>query len=105
MRELDFIGAVELAYDRTKDDATWLADLTAFVGPSFGPGPLDLSSLSAAERDVTCRLLDGHGNERIARDRGTAVRTVANQVASIFRKLNVSSRSELSALLYRRPSA
>lgn len=38
MKELDFIGAVELAYDRTKDDATWLADLTAFVGPSFGPG-------------------------------------------------------------------
>lgn len=67
--------------------------------------PVDLSSLSAAERDVTCRLLDGHGNERIARDRGTSIRTVANQVASIFRKLNVSSRSELSALLYRPPSA
>ena len=60
----------------------------------------DLSSLSVAERDITRRLLDGHDNARIARERGTSRRTVANQVASIFRKLRVSSRGELSARLY-----
>lgn len=60
----------------------------------------DLSSLSPAEREVTGRLLDGHDNARIARERGTSLRTVANQVASIFRKLGVSSRGELAARLY-----
>ena len=59
-----------------------------------------LSALSPAEREVTARLLDGYDNERIARERGTSLRTVANQVASIFRKLGVSSRGSLSAWLY-----
>ncbi|CAN5767663.1 hypothetical protein BH11MYX4_BH11MYX4_35440 [soil metagenome] len=59
----------------------------------------DLSSLTQAERSVTAGLLNGHDNARIARERGTSVRTVANQVASIFRKLGVSSRGELAARL------
>jgi DNA-binding CsgD family transcriptional regulator len=59
----------------------------------------DLSALGVAEREVAGRLLDGHDNARIARDRGTSRRTVANQVASIFRKLGLSSRGELCARL------
>lgn len=35
---LDFIGACELAYDRTIDQQTWLDELTAFVAPAFGTG-------------------------------------------------------------------
>lgn len=38
-------------------------------------------------------------NAEIAERRGTSPRTVANQVASLFRKLGVASRSELRALV------
>ena len=53
--------------------------------------------LAAAERDVLRRILRGESNAEIAAARGTAVRTVANQVSSIFHKLGVSSRGELVA--------
>lgn len=56
-------------------------------------------SLSPAERDVTFALLHGATNAEIAARRGVAVRTVANQIASIFKKLGVSSRTELAAML------
>ena len=39
MKPLDFIGAIELAYDRSKDDASWLDDVTRTVAPAFSPGP------------------------------------------------------------------
>lgn len=55
--------------------------------------------LTKAERDVLALLLAGLSNAEIARQRRTSVRTVANQVASIFQKLGVSSRSELAALM------
>ena len=38
MKPLDFIGAIELAYDRTTDQRTWLDELTAFITPAFGTG-------------------------------------------------------------------
>ena len=39
MKPLDFIWAIELAYDRTHDDARWLNDLAAAVAPAFSSGP------------------------------------------------------------------
>jgi DNA-binding CsgD family transcriptional regulator len=54
-------------------------------------------SLTPAEREVCALLLGGLSNQEIAARRGCAVRTVANQVAAIFRKAGVSSRSELAA--------
>jgi len=53
-------------------------------------------SLSDAERDVTALALAGLSNSEIGRRRGTSGRTVANQMATIFRKLGVSSRTELA---------
>ncbi len=53
--------------------------------------------LSGAERHVLALILEGKSNASIAGVRGTAVRTVANQVTSIFRKLGVASRAELAA--------
>jgi DNA-binding CsgD family transcriptional regulator len=53
--------------------------------------------LSPSERDVAARVLAGESNAEIARARGVAVRTIANQIASIFRKLGVGSRAELAA--------
>jgi DNA-binding CsgD family transcriptional regulator len=57
-----------------------------------------LDGLSPAEREVVRLALDGLSNSQIAEARATAVRTVANQLASIFRKLAIGSRLELFAL-------
>ena len=57
--------------------------------------------LTEAERDIVDRVLEGHSNAEIARARGTSARTVANQLAGVFRKLGVQSRSELARLCAR----
>jgi DNA-binding CsgD family transcriptional regulator len=59
------------------------------------PNVLLPTSLTDAERAVVAALLLGRSNGEIAESRRVALRTVANQVASIFRKLEVSSRVEL----------
>jgi DNA-binding CsgD family transcriptional regulator len=51
--------------------------------------------LTRAERDVALLVLAGNSHEDIAKIRGRATRTIANQVASVFRKLGVASRTEL----------
>ncbi len=56
-------------------------------------------SLTAAERDVVRRALSGASNAEIARGRGSSPRTVANQLASIFRKLGIFSRNALAQCL------
>lgn len=61
----------------------------------------DLSKLTAAEREVMELIVSGLSNAEVARKRGTAVRTVANQLQSLFRKLGVNSRAELSAKVAR----
>jgi DNA-binding NarL/FixJ family response regulator len=59
------------------------------------------SSLTESERDVMRLILEGKTNSEIALDRSRAMRTVANQVASIFRKLKIGSRCELYSLAAR----
>jgi DNA-binding NarL/FixJ family response regulator len=56
------------------------------------------SLLTGTEFEIAHDVLAGLTNAEIARRRGTAVRTIANQVASIYRKLRVRSRLELSLL-------
>lgn len=51
--------------------------------------------LSPGENKVVGALVEGRTYAEIARDRGVSVRTVANQVASAFRRLGVSGRLEL----------
>ncbi len=53
--------------------------------------------LTPSERQVALAVLAGLSNADIARMRGSSPRTVANQVAAIFRKLGVRSRAELAA--------
>jgi DNA-binding NarL/FixJ family response regulator len=53
--------------------------------------------LTRSEHQVAHALLSGLSNAAIGRLRGSSERTVANQVASIFRKLGVHSRTELAA--------
>jgi DNA-binding NarL/FixJ family response regulator len=60
------------------------------------------ANLTKAEGAVLRQLLQGQSNAQIARLRGTALRTVTNQISSLFRKLGVHSRTELIARLMRR---
>jgi DNA-binding CsgD family transcriptional regulator len=55
------------------------------------------TGLTAAERDVATLAAAGLSNAAIAMHRGTAIRTVANQMASVLRKLRIGSRHELGA--------
>ncbi|MGR9109083.1 MAG: helix-turn-helix transcriptional regulator, partial [Gammaproteobacteria bacterium] len=67
----------------------------------FGAYPLinenRVTSLTEAERAVLTHLLSGSTNDDIARRRKTSRHTVANQIQSIFDKLQVRSRGELAA--------
>jgi len=55
--------------------------------------------LSPAEKAVLRMRLEGKSHAEIAARRRTSLRTVANQVATAFHRLGVSSRSDLMGLL------
>ena len=55
--------------------------------------------LTPAEHEVVGMMLQGLSNAAIGERRRTSPRTVANQIASIFRKLGVGSRGELAAAI------
>jgi DNA-binding CsgD family transcriptional regulator len=55
--------------------------------------------VTGAERAVLGLAAAGLSNAKIAACRGVSPRTVANQIASVFRKLGVHSRLELHAWL------
>ncbi|MEM6730004.1 MAG: helix-turn-helix transcriptional regulator, partial [Myxococcota bacterium] len=57
-------------------------------------------SLSAVEASLAKAVLAGHSNSKIAADRGVSIRTVSNQLASLYKKAGVSSRQELVVWLY-----
>jgi DNA-binding CsgD family transcriptional regulator len=85
-RPATFFGRIPLGQDA----------LIALRGPAVEQ---DLSVLSAAEREVGRDLLRAVPQRDIARRRGRALRTVANQVRSIYRKLGVSDRNEFVTLV------
>ena len=58
-----------------------------------------LAALTKAERAVALLAVRGLTNAAIAKRRRCAVRTIANQLQSIYRKLGVGSRAELGALV------
>jgi DNA-binding NarL/FixJ family response regulator len=51
--------------------------------------------LTRAELEIARMLRGGLSNAEIAAARGRSLRTIANQVAAILRKLGVSSRHEV----------
>jgi DNA-binding CsgD family transcriptional regulator len=64
--------------------------------------PIDRSHairLTRAELQVARAVARGATNAQIARIRGTSIRTVANQVASILRRLRAMSRSDAALKL------
>ncbi len=87
-----------------------LAALVAAVAQSPAPGgPVtllsserssnELAQLTRAERDVALAMARGASNAEIAARRGTSPRTVANLAQRVFRKLDVTSRTELARRL------
>lgn len=71
-----------------------------FVVISYPRIPPSIAArLTSAEREVVEGVLDDLSDVEIAARRGTAARTVQNQLSSVYRKLGVASRGELSSRL------
>jgi DNA-binding CsgD family transcriptional regulator len=73
------------------------ADLLRVVLPSKTHAVARVAELTASERAVVVLALSGCSNASIANQRGSTARTVANQLASVYRKLGISGRRELAA--------
>ena len=58
-------------------------------------------ALTLAEQEVALQLYAGASQREIAETRGVSVKTIGNQLESIYRKLGVSSRVELVLRLRR----
>lgn len=56
--------------------------------------------LPPAELAVIRLLVEGLSYQEIAKLRGTSMRTIANQITSVFRRLNVSGRNDLVQRLF-----
>jgi DNA-binding NarL/FixJ family response regulator len=78
----------------TLDGATYLV-------VEWRPDGEALAALTPSERAVADLVARGASNEEIARRRRTSTRTVANQIASILRKLGVSSRVAVARAIAR----
>jgi DNA-binding CsgD family transcriptional regulator len=57
------------------------------------------SPLTARELEVALAVAEGASNREVGHASGVSVRTIENQLQSIYRKLGVADRSELSALV------
>lgn len=53
------------------------------------------AALTNAEAQIAELVLRGASSAEIARARGVSLRTIANQLASIYRKVGVCTRAEL----------
>jgi DNA-binding CsgD family transcriptional regulator len=53
--------------------------------------------LTDSEKRVVQLVTRGWSNSRVAAERGTSPRTIANQLTAVYRKLGVQSRRELIA--------
>jgi DNA-binding CsgD family transcriptional regulator len=78
------------------------AELIAALGGPAVPCSMP-ECLTPAEREVVSMVLRGSSNRDIALCRGTSVRTVANQLQSVYARLGVGSRRELVAALIGAP--
>jgi DNA-binding CsgD family transcriptional regulator len=90
-------GAKFRPYPRLVRDGRFLEQTITVPRPDAALAPW----LAPAEHAVINLLIEGQSYAEIAENRQTSIRTVANQVASGFRRLGVSGRAELLCLLAR----
>lgn len=83
----------ELHYERIIVDGEELHLVSHALFGSSAPDPL--AALPRALADVARLALTGHDTQSIARARGTSPRTVEKQLETLYRRLGVSSRTEL----------
>jgi DNA-binding NarL/FixJ family response regulator len=80
--------------------STFEHDGTEYVVVSRPLGrPLAFEKLTPAELSVAEGVLAGCSMRELAGQRGVSERTIANQMAGIYRKLGIASRHELVALV------
>ena len=70
--------------------------LDAFTGSAPEPKDADLDQLTAREREVLQHIARGYMYKEIAQRLGISVKTVEAHVSAVLRKLQLSSRHELS---------
>ncbi|GAB2695970.1 LuxR C-terminal-related transcriptional regulator [Thalassiella azotivora] len=97
-------AALSAAVRRVADgDAVFSPRLAGFVLDAFGTGAADLATgddeldrLSAREREVMRLIARGYAYKEVARELVISVKTVETHVSSVLRKLQLSSRHELT---------
>ncbi len=92
---LDAVGRV------AEGDAVFSPRLAGFVLDAFAgevPGPSDpeLDQLTAREREVLRHLARGYSYKEIARQLSISVKTVETHASAVLRKLQLSSRHQLT---------
>jgi DNA-binding NarL/FixJ family response regulator len=70
--------------------------LDAFAGALPPPADPELDQLTARERDVLRLIARGYAYKEVARRLNLSVKTVETHVSSVLRKLQLSSRHELT---------
>ena len=94
------VGSARLTRERlAKGRVTHLSDRLILVSVAIDPPLSEVAAqaLSEAERVVVELMLEGLSNADIAKKRRCSPRTVANQLASAYKKLNVTGRRQLRA--------
>lgn len=84
-----------LSGEPTSERLSNVTELLIFEARCFEHAVAD--SLTAAEQDLLQAVLAGLGTEQIAERRNTSVHTVANQLATLFRKFRASTKGELAS--------
>jgi DNA-binding NarL/FixJ family response regulator len=93
---------LDLAVRRVHEgDAVFSPRLAGFVLDTFAgdvPQPVDpeLDLLTAREREVLRYIARGYAYKEVAHELGIAVKTVETHVSAVLRKLQLSSRYELT---------
>jgi DNA-binding NarL/FixJ family response regulator len=70
--------------------------LDAFAGTAAAPADPELDQLTPRERDVLRLIARGYAYKEVARQLHLSVKTIETHVSSVLRKLQLSSRHELT---------
>jgi DNA-binding NarL/FixJ family response regulator len=100
----ELLSAIETV---SKGEASFSPRLAAFVLQAFSAAPPlaapdELEALTPREREVLHHLARGYAYKRIALRLGISARTVETHVGAVLRKLQLSSRHEVSHWAARR---
>lgn len=90
---------MELGERLTSGDMEPVDAVDASVTVMAADTPSFPATFTEAERGLAGILLEGPSNQEIAEARGSSIRTVANQLASMYAKIGVTTREELVAHL------